>query len=228
MSPTLVSRPWVYVPGVSELINLFSNAHYEQRLNLERRAHLLHRIPRLTDAEVLDLARAVEAYKEVAPDYSSVTGAYFEHLVNHPMTKVNDTFLLFLLYFCAGELDKADHWLDVFVRVCHGDNPPDRLVMFKKHIQLLRDGHTHAESADLLAGTFGKDLVRKYRVYLSGNQEALPYPICFECDTCTSVNRCSYEEMKHVVGRLDQRYAKFNFDQTANRDLFGQTPLASV
>jgi len=210
---------WTYVPGEGEILNTFGNARAEALLRFEDKAPLLHKLPKLSNEQVTELAQAAERFMGAGAGPLGLV-EYFRHLPGHPICDLRDDYLLFLLYLCAGDYAKADEWFEKAANPDATEFDPALYRFLKAYLKLRREGRTLGESESLLAAQFGQRMVDKHRLFLKGSQADLSFPTCFDCEGCRIASQCTFQGAREVVRGLNEKYAAFAFDQGENRQVF--------
>jgi hypothetical protein len=178
----------VYIPGMSEITNVFDNRYLEALLKFEEHLNSMYKFRELESvADCEKLAIAIEDVIEssLSGRFNAPRPRYFNHLSYHSNRLDRKFTSDVILYFLNNKMEKKS------VAKAHLHRIADSLGMRPE------DREAFAHISD--------DLIVKSAL---GNMK---FPSCFSCGNCGSEDVCSFSQIKRLWDVLRQKSSEFDF-----------------
>lgn len=181
----------IYIPGMSEITNVFGNNYLEALLMFEKRLNLLYNFPNLNSKkhcrELIDGIKEIKK-SSLSGNFNSPRPRYFNHLA-YDESRLDLNYLPNILLYLLNNKVK---------------NEKEANYYLKK----LTSSISFCESEKEKFANISNDRIVKAIV------EDIYFPTCFSCKDCNVISKCSFNEMKNLWADLKRISMYFNYDQT--------------
>jgi ribosomal protein S12 methylthiotransferase accessory factor len=186
----------VYIPGMSEITNVFGNEYLDALLMFERRLNLLYGFPKLNrSAHCKELIDGIEEIKKssLSGDFNSPRPRYFNHLAYDESRldlNYSSNNLLYLLNKKIGNEEAVNFYLGKIISSIYFEEPE-------------REKFSNISDETIVKAVVGN-------IY---------FPTCFSCENCKIISKCSFDEMKNLWEVLKKISLDFDYDQAISESL---------
>lgn len=212
----------IVVPGMSEILD-FSPAEVERICELAMARNIVN--GPMDHASPDELERVVSALK----DNYFVNTDSIAQLVNPPVDEsfpwkeVKTDLFCSMVHLRLGDPGKAYEHMKRFVADIEAD--PGVMGYYKcsrDYLGMISDGFTEAKAVGVLEGVYGPKLTREVMADLSDPGNSFKYLgrlKCWDCEDCSFINSCSYQELRRIHMAVKDRYFHSQVDQNDSVDL---------
>ena len=214
----------LYVPGMSEVSNIFNSDDIFVRMKLFDSYDKLYNIKNQSKEVILTFCSIIDQmYDKVRSGFETIKGGFLYH-TNDDINEINPYLFLATLYIYTGNINNAIKYIGRFIEEeIQKDQNADLTYFFcaKQFLELLKieDIKTVIKRLKLI---YDEDIANEVIEDLSDPDKALKYydlPTCFECENCPIKQDCKYFDVMKVVKKI-QVHSKKDIDQMKIADIF--------
>ena len=192
----------IYIPGMSELNNIFSNTHFKQTYNKNSSLRIFLIAHNLYEAKKEDIKALLQSIDEL-PELLDTT-AISSLNKKDPWSNTNIYFLAALLCFRYGEVSRAVDYMHKAFKL----NANDKTKLLYQCCEDMMHTGDNSSAYDILKSMYGEQLFKLAYNLLYSPQwlSHFNFTSCFNCSKCKIKDSCFIIPYAKLLKRIENQY----------------------
>ena len=206
----------IYIPGMSEINNIFSNRHFKQTYNKKGSLHsffIAHNLYEATDEDVKVLLDCIDELPDTLD--TTVISSFNK---KDPWSNTNLYFLAALLCFRYDELSRAIDYIQKAIKINTNNNT---LLLYKCCMDIMQTENNN-NVYELMESIYGNNIFKMAYNLLYSSQwlDYFKFTKCFNCTECKIKEHCSLIPYAKLLKRIESIYELNTPNQNFLKEIF--------